>query len=90
MCGARVDANPVAAGQNKREPVFRVRQELERRDDPEASPTQIMNDERLAKREKSAKDVSDFSNPHGRTTFQLLAPECGGIAKTVPQRNADY
>ena len=48
-----------------------------------------MNDERLAKREKSAEDISDFSNPHGRTTFQLLAPEYGGIAKTVPQRGAD-
>ena len=48
-----------------------------------------MNDEWLAKREKSAEDISDFSNPHGRTTFQLLAPECGGVAKTVPQRDAD-
>ena len=89
MCRARVDANPVAAGQNKREPVFRVRQELERRDDPEASPTQIMNGEWLAKREKSTEDISDLSNPHGRTTFQLLAHESGGIAKTVPPRNAD-
>ena len=90
MCGARVDANPVAARQNKGEPVFRVRQELERRDDAEASPAQIMNDEWLAKGEKGAEDISDFSNPHGRTTFQLLAPEYGGVAKTVPQRNADY
>ena len=49
-----------------------------------------MNDEWLAKREKSAEDISDLSNPHGRTTFQWLAPECGGVAKTVPQRNADY
>ena len=89
MCGARVDANPVAAGQNKREPVFRVRQELERRDDPEASPTQIMNDERLAKREKSAEDISDFSNPHGRTTFQLLAPGADEAQKPCPRENAD-
>ncbi len=49
-----------------------------------------MNDEWLAKGEKGAEDISDFSNPHGRTTFQLLAPEYGGVAKTVPQRNADY
>ena len=83
MCGAGVDANPVAARQNKGEPVFRVRQELEGRDDREASSTQVMNDQWLAKREKSAEDISDFSNPHGRTTFQC-SPRRGGIAKTMP------
>ena len=48
-----------------------------------------MNDKWFAKREKGAEDISDFSNPHGRTTFQLLAPERGGIAKAMPLRNAD-
>ena len=43
-----------------------------------------MNDQWLAEGEKSAEDISDFSNPYGRATFQLLAPERREIAKAMP------
>ena len=48
-----------------------------------------MDNQRLAKREKSAEGISDFSNPHGRTTFQLLAPGADEAQKPCPRENAD-